>query len=146
MNTKNKKLKIAIAGLGFGKKVHLEALKESDHLTPVAIYHYEKEKKSIIEKETGLEFFHDWEDLVKSQEIDGIIIATPPESRFKLAKQALENNKNLLLEKPVSISSSEIEELQRISLINNLSVCVDFEYRAVPVSYTHLTLPTKRIV
>ena len=41
MNTKNKKLKIAIAGLGFGKKVHLEALKESDYLTPVAIYHYE---------------------------------------------------------------------------------------------------------
>jgi len=24
MNSKNKKLKIAIAGLGFGKKVHLE--------------------------------------------------------------------------------------------------------------------------
>ena len=45
MNTKNKKLKIAIAGLGFGKKVHLEALKESDHLTPVAIYHYEKKQK-----------------------------------------------------------------------------------------------------
>jgi len=39
----------------------------------------------------------------------------------------------LLLEKPVSISSHEIEELQRISLIKNLSVCVDFEYRAVPI-------------
>ena len=37
MNTKNKKLKIAIAGLGFGRKVHLEALKQSDHLTPVAL-------------------------------------------------------------------------------------------------------------
>ena len=36
MNTQNK-LKIAIAGLGFGKNVHLEALKESDYLTPVAI-------------------------------------------------------------------------------------------------------------
>ena len=94
MNTKNKKLRIAIAGLGFGKKVHLEALKESDFLKPVAIYHYDKNQKSVLEKETGLEFFHDWEDLVKSQEIDGIIIATPPESRFKLAKQALENNKN----------------------------------------------------
>ena len=134
MDTKNK-FKIAIAGLGFGKKVHLEALKESHYLTPAAIYHYEKTYKSTLEKETGLEFFHDWEDLVKSPEIDGIIIATPPESRFKLAKQALENNKNLLLEKPVSISSSEIEELHRISLINNLSVCVDFEYRAVPLSF-----------
>ena len=105
MNSKNKKLKIALAGLGFGKKVHLEALKESNYLTPVAIYHFDKKQKSILEKETGLEFIHDWEDLVKFQEIDGIIIASPPESRFKLAKQALENNKNLLLEKPVSISS-----------------------------------------
>ena len=117
MNTQNK-LRIAIAGLGFGKNVHLEALKESDYLTPVAIYHYETKQKSVLEKETGLEFFHNWEELVKSRKIDGIIIATPPESRFKLAKQALENNKNLLLEKPVSISSLEIEELQRISLIN----------------------------
>ena len=66
MNTKNK-LRIAIAGLGFGKKVHLEALKESDYLTPVAIYHYDKKQKSILEKETGLEFFHDWEDLDKKE-------------------------------------------------------------------------------
>ena len=58
MNSKNQKLKIAIAGLGFGKKVHLEALKQSDYLTPVAIYHYETKQKSILEKETGLEFFH----------------------------------------------------------------------------------------
>ena len=105
------------------------------------IYHYEKKQKSILEKETGLDFFHDWENLVKSPEIDGIIIATPPESRFKLAKKALENNKNLLLEKPVSMSSFEIEELQRISMINNLSVCVDFEYRAVP-----LFLQTKKLI
>ena len=46
MNSKNKKLKIAIAGLGFGKKVHLEALKDSDYLTPVAIYHYENKPVS----------------------------------------------------------------------------------------------------
>ena len=89
MNSKNKKLKIAIAGLGFGKKVHFEALKESDYLTPVAIYHYEKKQKSIIEKETGLDFFYDWDDIIKSPEIDGIIIATPPESRYKLAKAHL---------------------------------------------------------
>ena len=78
MNTKNKKLKIAIAGLGFGKKVHLEALKESDHLTPVAIYHYEKKQKSIIEKETGLDFFHNWEDLVKSPKLMELLLPLLP--------------------------------------------------------------------
>ena len=38
------KLRIAIAGLGFGKNIHLEALKDSDYLIPTAIYHYKKEK------------------------------------------------------------------------------------------------------
>ena len=69
-----------------------------------------------------MDFYHDWAALVKSSEIDGIIIATPPETRFKLAKEALENNKHLLLEKPVAINSREIEELQRISLIKNLKI------------------------
>ena len=36
----SRKLRIAIDGLGFGKKIHLEALKESDYLIPTAIYHY----------------------------------------------------------------------------------------------------------
>ncbi len=135
------KLRIAIAGLGFGKKIHLEALKESDYLVPKAIYHYKKEKGPSLERETGLSFYHDWEKLIKSKDIEGIIIATSPESRFELAKKALENNKHLLLEKPVALTSLEIEELQRISLINNLSVCVDFEYRAVP-----LFLQTKKII
>ena len=140
INTSSK-LRIAIAGLGFGKKIHLEALRESDYLIPTSIYHYKKEKGPLLEKETGLNFYHDWKELVKSKEIDGIIIATSPESRFELAKDALENNKHLLLEKPVTINSQEIEELQRISLINNLSVCVDFEYRTVP-----LFLQTKKII
>ena len=107
MNNVNthQKLRIAIAGLGFGKKIHLEALKESNYLIPTAIYHYKKEEGQSLEKETGLNFYHDWEKLVKSKEIDGIIIATSPESRFKLAKEALQNNKHLLLEKPVALSS-----------------------------------------
>ena len=135
------KLRIAIAGLGFGKKIHLEALKESDYLIPTAIYHYKKEKGPSLENETGLNFYHDWETLIKSKDIDGIIIATSPESRFELAKKALENNKHLLLEKPVTLTSEEIEDLQRIALINNLSVCVDFEYRAVPIF-----LQTKKLI
>ena len=74
------KLRIAIAGLGFGKKIQLEALKESDYLIPTSIYHYKKEKGQSLEKETGLNFYHDWEKLVKSEEIDGSIIATSPQS------------------------------------------------------------------
>ena len=53
----SRKLRIAIAGLGFGKKIHLEALKDSDYFIPTAIYHYKKENGPSLEKETGLNFY-----------------------------------------------------------------------------------------
>ena len=127
------KLKIAIAGTGFGASVHLPALQDSDNIIPKAFFHHNKNKKKEIERKYGLKCFCDWDELITSKDIDGIILATPPHSRFELAREALKNNKHLLLEKPVAIKSEEINELQRISLIHNLSVCVDFEYRVVPL-------------
>ncbi len=47
--------------------------------------------------------------------------------------EALEAGKHLLLEKPVSLTAEEVAELHRLSLKKNLSVAVDFEYRAVPL-------------
>jgi len=127
------KLNIAIAGTGFGRSVHFAALKESNKFKVNSFYHYDQNKKEQIEKDIGIKCYCDWNQLITNKNIDGIIIATPPHVRFDLAKNALENNKHLLLEKPVAIRSNEIEELNRIALSKNLSVCVDFEYRAVPV-------------
>ncbi len=135
------KLNIGIAGYSFGKKVHLEALRESSILKPLFFYHPNEAKCIKIEKETNLKCCSEWDELIKNESLDGIIIATPPEFRYELAKKALLNKKNILLEKPVALNSKEIEELQIISLKNNLSVCVDFEYRGVP-----LFLQTKKIL
>ena len=134
------KLKIAIAGLGFGEKVHIPAIKESDHFDLKFLYHHDKNKIDQIEKNTGVKCYGDWNSIVTS-DIEGVIIATPPHVRFKLAKEALEHDKNILLEKPVALTSDEIQHLQRIAISRNLRVCVDFEYRAVP-----LFMQTKKLL
>ena len=135
------RIKVAIAGYGFAKKVHYEALNDSDNFEVVSFFHPNKEKKDLIEEETGLECSPDWNKLIARNDIDAIVIATPPENRFKYAKDALIHNKHLLLEKPVCLKSIEIEELQRIALTRNLIVGVNFEYRVVP-----LFLQTKQII
>ena len=134
------KLKIAIAGLGFGEKVHIPAIKESDHFDLKFLYHHDKNKIDQIEKNTGVKCYGDWNSIVNSDS-EGVIIATPPHVRFKLAKEALEHDKNILLEKPVALTSDEIQHLQRIAISRNLRVCVDFEYRAVP-----LFMQTKKLL
>ena len=141
MEISTEKTNVGIAGYGFGNKVHLQALRESSTLNPLFFYHPNESKCLKIEKETNLKCYSNWDELINNKKVDGLIIATPPEFRYELARKALLKKKNILLEKPVTLKSKEIEELQVLSLKNNLSVCVDFEYRGVP-----LFLQTKKIL
>ena len=128
-----KRLGVAVAGLGFGETVHLQALSHSNSLEPVAIWHHRNERLEAAKLKHEIEGYTNWSQLLDQKEIEAIVIATPPAPRFQLAKEALEAGKHLLLEKPVAINSTQIRELQRLALERNLSVAVDFEYRAVPL-------------
>jgi len=44
-------------------------------------------------------------------EIDAIIIATPAETHFSLAKQALHAGKHIFVEKPLATRASEVDDL-----------------------------------
>ncbi len=140
MQNKNK-IGIAIAGLGFGESVHIPALSTNNLLKPVALWHPRESRLKQASTQHDLPGFKDWNRLLENQNIEAIILATPPGPRFELAKQALNARKHLLLEKPVALKTEQIEELQKLSIQNNLSVAVDFEYRAVP-----LFMQAKRIL
>ena len=83
------KLNIAIAGTGFGASVHLPALRYSENLKAYSLFHHKESKKKDIENKYQLKCYCDWGELISNKNIDGIIIATPPESRFELAKDCL---------------------------------------------------------
>ncbi len=130
---KNSKIGVGLAGLGFGEKVHLPSLRASNHLVPVAIWYPKPERLKNASTINSLIGYERWSSLLNDPKVKGIIIATPPEPRFELAIEALKAGKHLLLEKPVALNSTQIIELQKLALERNLSVAVDFEYRAVPL-------------
>ncbi len=140
-NPNNTIVNVALAGLGFGEKVHLPALYSNRAFKPIALYHPNKQKLNTTSLNYNLKGYSDWQDLLNNDQIDSIVIATPPSPRFNLALQALEAGKNLLLEKPVALSAEEIVELQKTSLKQNVSVAVNFEYRFVP-----LFIEAKRLI
>jgi len=59
----------------------------------------------------GIKIFHDPINLIADPEIDAIVIATPPGTHFELAKRCLLANKHVLVEKPLSFTMSEANEL-----------------------------------
>ncbi len=126
-------LRVAIAGLGFGLKVHLPALVGTPQVRPVALWHPRPDRLEQACRATGLAGYTDFDALLSAPDIDAVVIATPPEPRLHLALAALAAGKPLLLEKPVALDADQVEEIQRAALRHGLPVAVDFEYRAVPL-------------
>jgi len=129
----NHPLRIAIAGLGFGESVHIPASLSNKNIELAGLWHPRTERLREACNKHNLRGYEAWEDLVNDSKINGIIIATPPAPRFKLALEAIKAGKHLLLEKPTCLNSNEVKELQRNALQRNLKIAVNYEYRAVPL-------------
>ena len=70
----------------------------------------------------------DAELVIKSKEIDAVVIATPVFTHYSLAKKALENGKHVLIEKPMTSSVAEAEELINLASQKNLLLMVDHTF------------------
>lgn len=56
--------------------------------------------------------------------VDGVVIATPVETHFQMAREALQAGKHVLVEKPLATSAVECEELIRIAEEQDLRLMV----------------------
>ena len=67
-----------------------------------------------------------------SQHLDAVVIATPPVTHFQIAKECLENGLNVLVEKPLTLSSTDATKLIDLAHLKNLTLMVGhtFEYNA----------------
>jgi len=55
------------------------------------------------------------EEVLKDPEIHAVVIATPAETHYALARQCLEANKNVLVEKPMALFSYQARELDHLA-------------------------------
>ena len=80
----------------------------------------------------GIKTTVDYKDILYSEAIDSIIIATPVHTHYKLAKEFLLANKHVLVEKPLALSSDHCLDLIRIAneMDRTLMVGHTFEYTA----------------
>jgi predicted dehydrogenase len=67
-------------------------------------------------------------EIVGSPEIDLVAICTPVFTHYEIAKKALEAGKNVLIEKPMTSTSAEGEELLNIAEQKGLHIFVDHTF------------------
>jgi predicted dehydrogenase len=116
MGTVEKTLGVAIAGTGFGQKIHLPVLQQHHRTSPIALYHRDATKAQAIAQQHQIPYALDsFEEMVALPEVQAVAISTPPFLHYSMAQTVLEAGKHLLLEKPVTLTVQEAEAWQRMA-------------------------------
>jgi predicted dehydrogenase len=68
------------------------------------------------------------DEIINDTEIDAVVVATPVFTHFALAKKALENGKHVLIEKPMTSTVAEAEELIELATKKELTLMADHTF------------------
>jgi predicted dehydrogenase len=68
------------------------------------------------------------DEIINDKEIDAVVVATPVFTHFALAKKALENGKHVLIEKPMTSTVAEAEELIELAEKKGLTLMADHTF------------------
>lgn len=116
--TINFMLNVGVLGAGHLGKIHLRLLKESKKYNLIGFHDTNAESAANIQKEFGYQHFDNYDELLKS--VDVIDIVTPTLSHFDMAKKAIESGVHVFIEKPITNTVAEAEELIRLAKANKV--------------------------
>ena len=111
-------LKVGVLGAGHLGKIHLRLLNQSEKYELVGFYDAFEENANKVAAEFGYKKFDSIAELIAA--VDVVDIVTPTMQHFDCAKQVIEAGKHIFIEKPISNTVEEADEI--IALANKYNV------------------------
>lgn len=108
------KHKIAIVGFGGMAGWHYDEIQTIENLEIAGIWDI-KEKQRNHAADMGLHVYEGLEDLLADKTTDLVLIATPNDVHKPVAIAAMRAGKNVISEKPVTLSSADLQEMIDVS-------------------------------
>lgn len=108
---KENKIVYGLIGFGGMGKWHTEILENVPEIELAGIYDIKEEKRKLTE-EAGFHTYETEEAMLADESIDVILVATPNDTHRPIALRAMEAGKNVIVEKPVTLSLKELTELE----------------------------------
>lgn len=123
-------MKIAVLGAGHLGRIHLDIIKRISEYDLVGFYDPDPHLSSKISKEFSVRSFESMSSLIDATDI--VDIVTPTLSHFECAKQAILNHKHVFIEKPVTNTLVEADELLVLAERSDVKVQVGHVERFNP--------------
>jgi len=115
------KIKVGVIGTGHLGKLHIKMFKTIDNCELIGIHDSNQEQAKIVSDEFGVSTFK-LEELLA--QVEAVSIAATTTAHYELAKKCFEKNIHVFIEKPITATIPEAEELVEISDKKNLNLQV----------------------
>jgi predicted dehydrogenase len=124
-------VRIAVVGLGKMGLSHLSIIRAHPDVELVAVCDTSSFIVDILAKYTQVRTYSDYEDMLKREKLDGILVATPSRFHGPIVEAALKKNVHVFCEKPFSLDWKTSNELAAIARDKGLIGQVGYHYRFV---------------
>ncbi len=111
-------LKAGVLGAGHLGKIHLRLLEQSENYQLIGFYDPNKENALKVEAEFGYTYFETIEALIDA--VDVVDIVTPTLSHYDCAIQAIKKGRHIFIEKPITNTVEEAENIRKLLAEHNL--------------------------
>ncbi|KAI8076823.1 uncharacterized protein BX664DRAFT_287665 [Halteromyces radiatus] len=123
----SKQVNVGVIGFGMSSRTfHCPLIVSSPHLKLAAVVERHDNKSQSVYP--GIQTVKSTDELFALDHIDLVVITTPNDSHFKLAKEAMEKGKNVVVEKPFTVTSQEAEILVKVAKETN-KICSVYQNR-----------------
>ena len=108
-------VRVGVIGCGAMGKEHVERLTNVIPQTKVvAVYDYIEEAAQEVVKKYDVTSFTSGKELIDSNDVDAVVIASADETHADYVMECLKQNKYVFCEKPLALTAKECEEMMEI--------------------------------
>jgi predicted dehydrogenase len=112
------KVKVGIIGVGYLGTQHARILSYLEKAELIGVADIDFKKAMVIGNRHGVKYFDKYENML--DEIDAGIVATPTSEHFDISMKLLKEGKSVLVEKPITETVEQAEELVSVADKNGL--------------------------
>jgi predicted dehydrogenase len=116
------KLKIGIIGTGHLGKLHIKMFKQINDCEITGVYDVNIHQSKNASEEFNVPIYNALDELLVN--VDAVSIAASTSAHYEIAKKCLESNIHVFVEKPITASIPEAEELVKIAASKKLNLQV----------------------
>ncbi|MGD0859720.1 MAG: Gfo/Idh/MocA family oxidoreductase [Terracidiphilus sp.] len=121
-------IRVGLVGFGMaGRVFHAPLISSVEGLELAAVV--ERSSSNAAERYPGITTYRSLEAMLADSSLDLFVVATPSGTHFQVARQILEAGRNVVVDKPVAVVSSEVAQLMELAAARGVLLIPFFNRR-----------------